>query len=338
MIITLHYLSKFIYLKYSLNLLNPRLIKFFFKLFILCITCQSIFSNEKIQDKKVVICGVVKNGEAAFSQTKKDVKNIAALFGDYRIVIYENNSIDRTKHLYQSWALEDEKLKFISEDLDQKLINRISKLGSDSRIFFISKARNQLLKEISDSFYDDFEFVIMMDLDEFYFTNYMEIVNIVENPRYEWDAVFANGSYDILALRSKDFPFSPELLGVETWFKNVPTIRKNLESKLEERDWYEVDSAFGGLAIYKKSVFDGVNYSAFINQELASQYDSYIFQDNLKLYEKTAQNNLKKLKKKKKTNFICEHVVLHALIKINKQSKFFIDKNLLRLTRDHNHK
>src|SRR6267154_3380068 len=70
--------------------------------------------------EKVLICGVCKNVEKAIPNTLKSATELGTQFLDYRVIIYENNSTDRTKQLFQQWAKENQRVIFLSEYLSKK--------------------------------------------------------------------------------------------------------------------------------------------------------------------------------------------------------------------------
>ena len=161
---------------------------------------------------------------------------------------------------------------------------------------------------------------------------------LLKNPQQEWDAVFANGSYDLFALRSPEFFLSVELVG-DSWGQSLKVIRSHLKKRLDEVDWLPVDSAFGGLAIYRKEALKKVRYGALLNKSILHPYHGYIeaLQNDIK-----RNYLLKKLTKlvslfenKQHLRYICEHVYLHDQMIQNGFHRFFIVKNLRRLSLQH---
>ena len=73
---------------------------------------------------KALICGVCRDVADTFSFTKQNIEAIGSLFEDYRILIYENNSSDRTPELLLEWARENHRLSFKSEILSQEDLGR----------------------------------------------------------------------------------------------------------------------------------------------------------------------------------------------------------------------
>ena len=68
------------------------------------------------QPYKVIFCGVVKNADANLKKNINLCINNGKNFEDYRVVIYENNSTDNTKHILKEY--ENDKIIIKCEDLD----------------------------------------------------------------------------------------------------------------------------------------------------------------------------------------------------------------------------
>ena len=139
-----------------------------FKGKVLRFTCLLlVFSSGSFakENKKIIICGVCKDIEKAIPVTTASIDELKGRFEDYRIVIYENNSQDKTKELLKDWGAKDPKILIISEDVSPKKLRTMTKTHKCPRTELIARARNIVLDEIMESRYDDFPYVIMADLD-----------------------------------------------------------------------------------------------------------------------------------------------------------------------------
>lgn len=314
---------------------------------------NSLGAKEICSEKKILICGVCKNVRKGFKVVFNSVNQLASNFADYRLVVYENNSKDQTKELYKSWTIIDPKVVFLSEDLTEQFLQNYIPKTEDYRIGYISRARNIVLKEINKKCYDDFDYVIMVDLDQFYPWDIENIIKTIEDPEQEWDAVFANGLYDILAFRTEDCFIGPELIGPQSWFRNcVPIYSEKLKNWISIGKWIPVKSAFGGLAIYKKNSIKNCRYKAMIDQELYETHiknveldrdcayrlrSSILLQpiiNSYKFYMRWEKEQFNKNSKILKTNFIpriyiCEHINFHSDMIKNGHDKLFINPKLI---------
>ncbi len=222
---------------------------------------------------KVVICGVCKDVADRVPYSMRIMEKIGALFSDYRIVVYENNSSDSTPDLLTQWAQKNSNVHVMSERVSQKelaqsCVNRMDD-GNFYRAEVIARARNKVLDKLFLDEYETFEYVIWMDMDFVLEPAYDAFIEIFESEQ-KWDAVFAYGIdppgtyWDWYAFRDDVCPLGSELLGNEWWY--LPREKRILK---KADDWYPVISAFGGCGIYKKEALKGCRYSGIVTADLA---------------------------------------------------------------------
>jgi hypothetical protein len=215
---------------------------------------------------KVLICGVCRDVEAAFSNTVQSIEALGARFLDYRVIIYENNSKDHTKELFTKWSEKNNKVIFLSEKVSNKTFALELAMGKKNRTEVIAWARNKVLDVAMSKTYEDYKYVIWADLD---FPRPWDIENVVDTilyPKEEWDAVFAYGDYDLFAYRDERCPVGFELVGLSYW-DHLGEIAKEFDLK-NESSWRRVYSAFGGLGIYKRDSIQGCRYSGVVTLDL----------------------------------------------------------------------
>jgi hypothetical protein len=205
-------------------------------------------------EDKVLICGICRNVEKSIPNDISSIEKLGSHFLDYRVIIYENNSCDRTAELMRNWAQANPRVLFLSENLTKQEALDASPMKVIERLVLIAQARNKVLDVIMREEYEDYKYVILADLD---FTDPWDIENIVDtiaHPEHEFDAVFANGKYDLLAFRSKEFPIGYELLGKCYWALINKIKAADSFNKIFDKNspWTQVYSAFGGIGIYKK--------------------------------------------------------------------------------------
>lgn len=234
------------------------------KYFLLLFLFTSL-SATQIPDK-VLICGIGRNIEAAVPNTIRSATQLGSHFADYRVIIYENNSSDKTKQLLQSWANKNPKVQFISEKISKRRIVQELSMKVMNRTEAIARARNIVLDAAMNKKYSDYKYVIWADLD---FLDPWDVESIVEtilHPEQEWDAVFAYGAYDLFALRSAEFPIGFELLGIP-FFDKIDEMKSKFILNRDD-PWKRVYSAFGGVGIYKRKALKGCRYSGVVTQDL----------------------------------------------------------------------
>lgn len=251
------------------------------KLFIFLIFAFTSISG-RCHESKALICGVCKNVGEKINNTIDNLEAIGNRLLDYRIIIYENNSTNNTKHILRERCDRNSKIICVSEDLaiEELSVNVLSteENGLPCRMELIASARNKLLEIIKDSQFDTYPFVIMNDLDLKGPWPVDEIINTLNNSTIEWDAVMGNGIddtgfyYDIFALRNSEFPFGPEV--ISSWWDTQRESRR----KMEGTSWIPVWSAFGGLGIYKRESMLQSKYFGHISGDLAEDYKNILYQ------------------------------------------------------------
>jgi len=217
-----------------------------------------------VSDLSLLVVGLVRNCESVLAH---DVKKIsAALEGvsSLQWFVVESDSVDKTVSVLQDLKAKSGDFQFVSlGDIRQDFPERTERLAH---------CRNFYLTELSTNpKYANVDLVMMVDLDginsKFSRDGFESCFH-----RTDWDACFANQRapyYDIWALRH------PLWSPVDCWeqYKFLNTVRNNrrlnrqasVYSKMiripAKSPWIQVDSAFGGLAIYRAGVLKDVYYS-----------------------------------------------------------------------------
>lgn len=311
----------------------------------LAFSCSKISAAHDIAaEKKIIICGVCQNVADSSLCTIRNIQKLGKNFKDYAVIIYENNSKDKTKKIFNHWAEKNHKVVFIHETVP------INSLPA-SRTERIARARNIVIDLAKSQQYCDFEYLIMADLDFKTSWPIDEILATINNPR-DWDCVTSNGMtsnslyYDRYALRDNNFPFGAELLG--TYWYGVEMC--SAEIKFSGETWIPVYSAFGGLAIYKTASIRNFSYSGIVTEALRQLYrqlflSSSISKGQLNKYLKIIgidfevpldnipvvfQENISG-EHPANYNYItcCEHVTLHAAMYISGFDKIFINPKMI---------
>ena len=221
---------------------------------------------------KVALCGICKNVEKALPYSTKSLELLGEYFQDYHIFVYENNSKDKTPKILKKWAQDNPKIYLKSEKINKytlfrECINVNVQNHKSSREEQIARARNIILSEVMKPQYDDYSYVIWLDMDFEHFLPFEAIVEAISSKR-SWDALFANGTgpcgsyYDAYALRDTIEPLGPEMR--KDWWGNRSGIGKIKDTD----DWIRVYSAFGGLGIYKRETLRGCRYSGIVTPDL----------------------------------------------------------------------
>ena len=203
------------------------------------------------------------------------------------VLIVESDSSDNTVSV-----LED--LKKSISNFDYLALGNISE-SIPSRTERLAHCRNQVIEAVrSNPLYQAVDYVMLSDLDGLNAELTASAITNCWNSATPWDVVTANQLdfyYDVYALRHRDWSPSDCLsqqIRLEPVLGHDASINLSVWAKQvklpPERGYIEVDSAFGGFAIYKKAAF------------LAGTYIGRMVDDGL---EKD----------------VCEHVAMHAAIR-----------------------
>lgn len=310
---------------------------------LLCVFC-CIFSTlwGAVSEEKILICGVCKNVASSIENTIQNAEKLGGFFKDYAVIIYENNSFDKTVGLFSEWAKKNPHVVFITERVKEKDLPA-------SRTEKIARARNIVLAHAKDSQYADFSYLVMVDLDFSHPWPIERIIQTIEGPN-DWDCVTANGVnqkgeyYDRYALRNERFPFGPEILDT-WWWKEAADIKLFFSEKEKRASAY---SAFGGLAIYKTKSILPFSYSGIVTEDLKRYYKKIIADLSPKqggLGRLLVKKNSHLAQMKSPLTFVentrnehpvrypyvtcSEHVPLHASMAMHGFGKIYIDPQMV---------
>lgn len=218
---------------------------------------------KSISQSHFLVVGVVRNCETS---VKKDVMRLQQALIDAKSVqwlLIESDSSDLTLDCLDSLKKETQFFDYLSLDnLRSTMPFRTQR---------IAHCRNIYLEQIrSNPLYAKVDYVIVSDFDNM---NTMLSTESIQScwSRTDWDICTANqvGSYyDLWALRhptwSPNDCFDQYRLlikkGMPAFLAYYRAIYSRMIDIPLDADWIEVDSAFGGLAIYKKAAILSSNY------------------------------------------------------------------------------
>ena len=211
---------------------------------------------------RVVITGLAKDIAKHLPHVRKALlKATDGIFDVVRVVIFENDSKDNTREVLSQW----------NESWPLDILGENGMEGGRTRKLAI--ARNAVLQHLRDHMSEEFDYVLNVDLDE---VNY-EIHGIDEcfNLPAGWAACCTNNYrqyYDLFALRTKDdwcdcdvftecFPPCQE---GETGLKGLKECEAKHQKERKKKKIHipasrapiEVDSCFGGAALYDYSLLE----------------------------------------------------------------------------------
>lgn len=208
-----------------------------------------------INDKKVVACFMVRDGESYLEKNLKEInKYLSENFKTYEIIYVENDSKDDTRNILKN--LEKEMpLSGIMLNMTDKFSSSMckGKKNCKKRFRFLASLRQKLLDRIKKEF-SNYDYQLLLDLDfvDFDQNELTNMFKIIDQNNY--DAIFGmsivnNKPYDVGAIRNL-FTMIHYLL----FFKKNKSLSK-------------VSSAFSGFGIYniKSLIKYNANYNLITN-------------------------------------------------------------------------
>jgi hypothetical protein len=216
----------------------------------------------------MIIAGCARDISQFWESTEKSLQIIFDSLPTYKCFIIESNSQDNTLDLLQKWTAKDSRRTVIS----------LGWLQESSRTRRIAICRNKYM-ELAEPYFSEFSELLMLDLDDSLKidSNFKEQLDTCFS-RNDWDALGSNRRgkyYDIWALRSKVLGITYDcweivkdkkikyelthdgLIHIDPKKKYVYDHQKVYP---ETMPWILVESAFGGLAIYKTAAIKGRRY------------------------------------------------------------------------------
>jgi len=280
-------------MKLKLKHILPHIVLFF--LIVLLITylynrVEGFQTQDIMKHSSVVFGATVRDVEKYLKKNLEHIDNCGKKFKDYALIIYENDSNDNTKKILEENKKDN--YYYIFESSNESL-----------RTKRIAHGRNKILEKVREL--NSYDYLIMIDLDNVIHSG--KFVETIDScfVQSNWDVLTGNQSdkyYDIWAFRKAG------LLDWDCWKENGKAIANGMSSseanhkyvygvidKFEPYQLIEVESAFGGIAIYRlKTLPDECKYKG--------EYD-----DGMQL---------------------CEHVPFHECIKKN-GGKIFLNTDFL---------
>jgi glycosyltransferase involved in cell wall biosynthesis len=209
------------------------------------ILLKGFYIDHHPHNLKAVFVGCARDIEKEVNHSVNDIVRLASEFDDYAVLIYENDSTDKTLDLLRDLSKRNNRVNIISE-----------KDVQGTRTQRLARGRNILLS-MSRNHYPDFDFLVVMDMD-YTRSNTDSIVSIVKNMPLEWSGITAvsrHNYYDWWAFRSSDLNMDYDCHEDE----------KNIRQRGNCNEWGKrwsrdintrsrrVESAFNGIGVYRLS-------------------------------------------------------------------------------------
>ncbi len=214
-------------------------------------------------DINVLCVGLIRNGARTIQQSVEHIEQAFSFTKSRRWLVIESDSDDETLSSLQHMNEELPNFSYLSLG---KLADRMP--ARTQRIAF---CRNRYLQEIfANPEYANIDYVVMADLDGVnQGLDWRAALSCWT--RTDWDACFANQTgayYDIWALRHPAWSANDcwqqvnflSQQGVSSEFAAITSIAARMIEIPPQSPWIAVNSAFGGLGIYKKAMLEGLSF------------------------------------------------------------------------------
>jgi len=231
---------------------------------------------ELVARKKIIFLGLARDCVNRIPGSIAKLNELGGLFRDSDLIVFENDSRDGTGEVLSAMSL-TQNMRLIRESgLDEIFPRRTERLAY---------ARNLLVDLIEED--DSYDYVCWVDLDGLVDERFSN-QGFISNFKIEtvWDGVFPTTEphyYDIWALREKTICPDDYILA-ETVKLNgvlnqsfVPHIAVGKLTSRNLLGWFRVDSAFGGMGIYKRKFANMARYCGFMNGHEICEHVPYHF-------------------------------------------------------------
>lgn len=219
-----------------------------------------------LYDKDFLITGLVRNGEKTIA---KEIKHLASVFKNFSSLnwfVLESDSSDQT-------LLELEQLSREISHFRYKSAGNLAD-SMPSRLVRLAHCRNLYLDELrTNPLYQNIEYLVVADLDNMN-PLLTEAAVLSCWDKEGWGGVCANQRgpyYDLGALRHPDwmphdcwrhYQFLIQQGKSEDEAMSA-AVHTNMVTIAENAEWIEVDSAFGGIAIYPTQALGNARYKGY---------------------------------------------------------------------------
>lgn len=222
------------------------------------------------KESTLIVCGIVRDAEKGLRCNIPVINALLKEFEDYRVFIYENDSIDNTKQLLKDWheiAPQRIHISLNQREADKtipssKHVEGVNPFFSHKRIDKMAHIRNKYMEYIDKQGWEA-DYLMVVDLD----VAKIELAPILTsfNSNREWDAVCAFGystspkfkrryhdTYALTLWEEKDEPQTEE---------KIKRYADQLGSLTPTDEWVRIASGFGGLSIYRYEAVKGLRYT-----------------------------------------------------------------------------
>ncbi len=253
-----------------------------------CISGKEVEYTERVlhgydiaRRSTVVIGGLVRDNARILPTTLARIEYLSSFFHDANFAIFENDSKDRSADILLDWQPEYPKF-IISKKLNRA---KFESVKSVERIENMSYCRTELQKQIyAINHNEPSDFVILLDMD-------------IEGG-FSYEGIFNSLSFNVDATASNSLFYKDNIrFFYDSYALKTNTTMTDIEKQAliyhRGQNIIKVDSAFGGLCIYKMDKYlDGSYHTDDAehwceHQGFSKNMNIYINPSQITLYNKT---------------------------------------------------
>lgn len=210
-----------------------------------------------MRESSVVISGLARDVRLYLPRVAARLERLGQMFEDYRVVLYENDSIDATREFLQDWQAKNPRVTVLGGRLGAP---HYPSSRSVDRTSWLARCRNEYRNYLLGHL-PDVHFVVVVDTDLAGGFSYDGLAHTLA--QNDWDVVGSLGLYERLGTALP----KPHFAHADLWaFRPADAqAADELAQKLSSdptrgKALVPVDSAFGGLAVYRREVFVAAPY------------------------------------------------------------------------------
>ena len=225
--------------------------------------------------QSVTICGLVRDAELTLPRTLDRVYGMASLFREYRIVVLENNSRDRTRAILLEAAQRDPALTVLGCGVNQPVCRlnlpateRGSAEMSRGRVAKMVRLRNEIFDYLETRPATDLVIVWDLDIDGIIYRDGLADTAALMVQDTSIDAVAAHGLRVWEALGSTVLGYGDSYAYLDPRLADLPKAAR--AAFLAANPGYPhrarpVTSAFGGFTLYRSRALRGRRYGSWVD-------------------------------------------------------------------------
>lgn len=220
--------------------------------------------QDRMKQSTAVLCGLARDVSEILPVTIARIEKVGEHFGDYRVVIYENDSRDDTRSQLLAWAQGNHRVRVIVETIGDPVNPCARCLRRATRM---ANYRNRCLQVIRNEF-SGFDFALVLDTDLKGGWSYEGIANTFGHDA--WDFVGSNGIIFKRVGRDMNVPIQYDAWAfrLDENLSALPTATVNLLRWQRGQPLVPVTSCFGGLGIYRMTAILSATYSGWDSEHV----------------------------------------------------------------------